>query len=164
MVTKKLPFSAAYFFVMSVILLCLNYGCGSTDSLHGDMTLSHTYLLRDDGFGGKIYNDSQWGSFSDVVSVAGSYCRKRGLDSLSPVKVSDGVVKHYEFKCSPPPTPSLPPEKMPPENVQVNPTGGRVSDIPSQKKMIEDAKGKCSELGFQAGSERHGMCVLELTK
>jgi hypothetical protein len=142
------------FMYQSLVILSVTVllsGCGTSTSTSGHLFMNHTYLLRDDGNGGKIYLDSTWGSYSDVISVANQYCREKrlGTPSIGP-NILGRTVQHYEFKCA---TSVIP---APRQDEQIKST-------PIINSM-ESAKKKCSELGFKTGTEQFGNCVLKLSK
>jgi len=143
------------FTYQSIALLSLSFllsGCGTSTSTSGVFSLAHTYLLRDDGNGGKIYQDSQFGRYSDVVSVANQYCNERRLGpaTIGPNTLPSRVVQHYEFKCV---------SQVTPAPIQQN----QIQSSPLVESM-ESAKKKCTDLGFKSGTEGFGKCVLQLSK
>lgn len=162
-------FRSIPFYLSGLVILS---ACGTTTSTNGDFMMAHTYLLRDDGDGGKIYNDTTWGNYSDVVSVTNRYCVQRGFREpiiTDPYRLQYSV-KHYEFKCSKPQIVNtqiqredLKPEPVPQQNLVV-PEKTQTTPEKSPTVSIAAAKQKCSELGFTANTARFGKCVLQLTK
>ena len=139
-------------------LTCLSVCCACGTSLH-------TYLLRDDGDGGKIHNEIPWGDYGDVIAVANRYCSSRGLETpviTDPYKLPYAV-KHYEFKCS---KRSVTPPQIQQQTYSNSPAEKQAaeSDSESSSNSIQAAKEKCLELGFSMNTESFGKCVIQLTK
>jgi hypothetical protein len=141
---KKFTYQIIAFLSISFLLS----GCGTSTSTSGVFSLAHTYLIRDDGNGGKIFSSSDFGNYSDVTTVASQYCQERrlGKAEITRQTLNAPSVKHYEFKC------------MSITYAQPTPV------TPSNNISMDVAKQKCGELGFKSGTEGFGKCVLQLSK
>lgn len=103
-----------------------------------------------------IYSQS-FNVSSDVTQLANNNCKLRNYDYARFEKSEQrtpilGNVQHY-FSC------------LQNQRIITTPSINTNSTVPQQNSSnIDDAKKKCSDLGFKTGTEGFGKCVLQLSK
>jgi hypothetical protein len=132
----------ALIFFLTLILV----GC---TSIKGSESSSTNVVINDHVITGAGY--------SEVMSQAKGYCQQYGakpmlnrkLDgSMSPFGRSEYNTYYFDCVKDQPYTPTYQPSYTPPPPVT----------------SLEGAKDKCAALGFKAGTESFGKCVLQLSK
>jgi hypothetical protein len=126
-----------------VTLISVLLGC---TSIRTDESSSTNVVIRDHFITGSGYEE--------VLSQAKNYCQKFGAKPVFVRKQDASFLRseynNYYFDCvkNQPYTPPY----QPPKVVQTPPAS------------IDAAKEKCTTLGFKAGTESFGKCVLQLSK
>jgi hypothetical protein len=86
--------------------------------------------------------------------------RAGGADGMIAALNSIGGT-YWSYECHPPATKTSAPEPQFKNDQQVR---SQTIDERAVSNSLEEAKSKCSNLGFKAGTEKHGDCVLRLSK
>ena len=141
-------------FTTSVLSGCQIMGTGSPG---GSFCFACSESILDiDGEGGSLYLDTNTGTYDKMVALGASNCKLRGFDTAKiapPHRVGSNGVNHYRYECI-----RTPASKYSP------PTPVTQPNAVNQSISFEEAKRKCTELGFQPASEGFGNCVLKLSK
>lgn len=126
-------------------LLCLLMlaSCATRDKFYGDSgEISDHFSSRD---------------FNDVVRRANALCASKGMGRAYVEKTSEGCFlfcsseyDKYSFRCQASPYSS--------------PAAQQYQQSQPDNVGIDEAKQKCTALGFKQGSQSFGNCVLKLTK
>jgi hypothetical protein len=115
-----------------------------------------TNLDKYNASGGLLYTHFSSHDYGSIVSRANVYCSTKGFNGPPQIsKFSDGCLlgcpseyHKYQFTCS-----------SRPDLRQASP-----ALEPEARMPMSEAKSKCKKLGFEAGSQRFGECVLKLTE
>lgn len=127
--------------LMLAISLVL-FGCASNRDVYG-------------GDGGTLYDYFASRNYGEVVRRANQYCTSRGLGAPSVQKTREGCFfcmteyDEYSFTCS--------------QAMNTNSKYESTAPPPARVSM-DEAKNKCIAMGFKAGTDGLGKCVLQLTK
>jgi hypothetical protein len=153
------------YFALSIFSSLLLAGCATTSNV--GYAWFGTSVDHDWGTGGVIWSHESTYSLEKVTSTAQDYCRKKGLPppsfrSYSTPSQNNSEYYRYEFNC----------DKREPINRPEKPTAYRPnSEAPvtttqsiDSSMSLEDAKKKCTDIGFQPATEAFGKCVLRLSK
>ena len=130
---------------LTFCLISILVGC---TSIRGGESNSSSVVIQDHFMGGSGY--------AEVMNQARTYCRQYGANAVLRNK-KDGCMllcgseyNYYNFDCVkdqpfiPPYQPSYTP--------------------PAPSVSLDEAKEKCTNLGFKTGTEGFGKCVLQLSK
>lgn len=126
------------------------------------MLVSCTSIKEGSSQGGVVWEHFSDKSYSKVVRLASEHCRSFGKSAEIYDKKINGFIEseydEYKFRCvdnqqklltNPVPQP-------------FNPGGSTF--VPSPRVSLDDAAQKCSSLGFKAGTEAFGNCVLKISR
>jgi len=113
-----------------------------------------------------------WGNQSDVMPYANSACGKYGgvkAGSLVEVDRPRGLgpdLRFWAYECNGPSLPRNDLRGAPLPEVPKPSPKAPTQKAPSSSKVftVEEAKEKCSSLGFKPGTERFSECALELVQ
>ena len=119
-------------------------GCVSIQDNGTDFT--YTYDLKNDA------------RYADVS--AARRCNQKGYSQTSLINFTDESFKHTRtYRCSNTPIQTY----QPPQPTYQQPTY-QTPPPPTPGMSIDEGKKKCADLGFKAGTEAFGNCVLKLSK
>jgi hypothetical protein len=92
------------------------------------------------------------------MEVARRYCAERGMYGEPQLGPPNRWVEgfFYQINCTQPQPPA--PSLLQPAEFN------KPQEKPTPSASFEQIKSKCSELGFKAGTEQFGNCVLQLSK
>lgn len=163
-------------FILLSLSLVLIVGCGSVNPrIVRTFNPGGTYGTA----AAHIQVDTKFNSINEVVNVARTYCKNLGLESipdpapsyfdrppnpLMPVdieilnwmdrdKLTDNAKMQFAISCGPAVKTFIENKNTP---LNGNPQRLLIT--------IDQAKQQCKDLGFKAGTEKFGNCVLELAK
>lgn len=155
------------FFVLTISL----GGCGTTSGVGYPGFGTKVYKVDTDGSGGVIWSHFTDHSEEKVKLVASFYCQQKQLittrltlESIGSLFSSSEFYK-YSFRCGAP-VPVAPvnlgiPKMLDPPLENKSQNLPKVQDVDSK---LDQAKSKCAALGFKAGTEKFGDCVIQLSR
>jgi hypothetical protein len=129
--------------LLAVSLISVLLGC---TSIRTDESSSTKVVIRDHFITGSGYDE--------VMSQARNYCQQYGAKPVFIKKQDSSFLRseynYYYFDCvkDQPYIPPYKPSYAPPAPIVT----------------LDDAKAKCTNLGFKSGTEGFGKCVLQLSK
>ena len=146
-----------------LIALCCS-GCAVQDGVGYPGMGTRVYSETADG--GVIWAHFTTNNASSVNTAAANYCARKSVPVGQIIaRGAEGEFSTYQFTCGRP-------QNLPNYNAGTVSSGAgqplasysQPSTTPAAAKpSLEDAKVKCKDLGFKAGTERFGDCVLKLS-
>jgi hypothetical protein len=131
---------------LSLFFVFILFGCAA--SIRGNDSSSSHVVIKDHVLSGSGY--------SDVINQARNYCRQFNANAILKSK-KEGCLffcgteyNYYQFDCV--------------KERQFAPSY-QVPSAPSKPPVsVDEAKDKCTNLGFKTGTESYGKCVLQLLR
>lgn len=126
--------------LISILFVSLISGCAGFD------------IRQDNGKDRFTLHFATYSLKGDAINYAFRLCTSRGYSRVLLTDKYDGFYNHSAtYLCQNP-------------EVQTPATPRFIPTPTSNNVSLEDAKSKCRDLGFKAGTEAYGNCVLKLSK